>query len=510
MPGKRVLGQELAELSAQGLALKAELDRVREAITGARDDNVHELSDLRQHLEQVIQASAGKLAVLEQRFARLDKENGLKLSRLQQRVDEAGRESARQVADLKQHVDQTHLQGSSRLVDLEQRLDQASETHREELAGLQRQLAQVDEDSERKLTVLQQRVEQAGTEYAGRLAELESDVDHARDETRRDLTDLSLRLDRAESERNEVRHQLAGLQGALQDLSARQDTTETRVGKLGMEFRREQSRALGLVHQVRDREHALERRSGRMMWATGAAVLVIAISGATTMLGVRNHDRALDEMGKNIQDIQLSIAEQPGPGPIAWQAQDDHSPVPVVASQPGSAREPAGQALPEQPPDALPDPVVMDGDLSTYQPGKYADRENAQRFFEENASRVGVVTLPSGLQYRVISPGHGRSPGVSDKVLVDYQAYLLDGTEFDSSFTAADEPVFKLDDVIPGWKEALLRMEEGAQWELFIPADLTHKGSTRKRGMLGYQPLVYIMQLKSVISADTADPGDPL
>jgi FKBP-type peptidyl-prolyl cis-trans isomerase len=93
-------------------------------------------------------------------------------------------------------------------------------------------------------------------------------------------------------------------------------------------------------------------------------------------------------------------------------------------------------------------------------------------------------------------------PTLSDSVLVDYRAFLLDGSEFDSPDEEPGEAVFAMDEVIPGWKEALLRMEEGSQWELYIPANLAHKGSTRKRGMLGFEPLVYVLELKSIFDAD--------
>jgi FKBP-type peptidyl-prolyl cis-trans isomerase len=129
-----------------------------------------------------------------------------------------------------------------------------------------------------------------------------------------------------------------------------------------------------------------------------------------------------------------------------------------------------------------------------------------EQFLAENAEREDVVSLPSGLQYRVLKSGggSGRSPSATDTVVIKYRGTLPDGREFDRSEGAAE---FSLQEVIPGWQEALQQMEEGAEWELYIPPSLAHKGATRRRGALGQQPLIYQVELVSINQSGQA-PAD--
>lgn len=95
-------------------------------------------------------------------------------------------------------------------------------------------------------------------------------------------------------------------------------------------------------------------------------------------------------------------------------------------------------------------------------------------FLAENGKKDGVVTLPSGLQYKILSEGTGKSPAKEDTVTVNYRGTLIDGTEFDSSYKRGEPATFPVGGVIPGWTEALQLMKEGAKWQLFIPADLAY------------------------------------
>ena len=105
--------------------------------------------------------------------------------------------------------------------------------------------------------------------------------------------------------------------------------------------------------------------------------------------------------------------------------------------------------------------------------GEQNAREGAA-FLDENAEAEGVVTLPSGLQYRVLEEGDGPVPSEVDQVEVHYRGQLLDGTEFDSSYGRGQPAVFGVGQLIPGWTEALQMMPVGSKWELFIPSDLAY------------------------------------
>lgn len=125
-------------------------------------------------------------------------------------------------------------------------------------------------------------------------------------------------------------------------------------------------------------------------------------------------------------------------------------------------------------------------------------RKEGKDFLATNSKKPGVVTLPSGLQYRVIREGKGKSPGPHDEVMVNYRGTLINGHEFDSSYNKDEPATFRVDGVIKGWTEALQLMEEGAKWQLFIPPDLAYG----KRGPLEDQTLIFDVELISVESAE--------
>lgn len=97
-----------------------------------------------------------------------------------------------------------------------------------------------------------------------------------------------------------------------------------------------------------------------------------------------------------------------------------------------------------------------------------------EAFLAKNKSSDGVVVLPSGLQYKVLTKGTGPSPSENSTVKVDYEGKLLDGKVFDSTYSRGEPVEFKVNQVIPGWQEALQKMKQGATWELFIPAKLAY------------------------------------
>ena len=123
----------------------------------------------------------------------------------------------------------------------------------------------------------------------------------------------------------------------------------------------------------------------------------------------------------------------------------------------------------------------------------------SEAFLNENKEKEGVITLPSGLQYRVIKEGDkdAESPSVSDTVLVHYKGMLIDGTEFDSSYTRGEPATFRVNGVIPGMTEALQLMKTGAKWELFIPPDLGYGERGAGRLIGSNQTLVFELELIS-------------
>jgi FKBP-type peptidyl-prolyl cis-trans isomerase FklB len=102
------------------------------------------------------------------------------------------------------------------------------------------------------------------------------------------------------------------------------------------------------------------------------------------------------------------------------------------------------------------------------------NEEASRKYLEANAKKDEVVTLPSGLQYKVIASGEGASPQSDSTVDVHYRGTLIDGTEFDSSYSRGEPATFPVNQVISGWTEALQLMKVGDKWELTIPAELAY------------------------------------
>jgi len=102
------------------------------------------------------------------------------------------------------------------------------------------------------------------------------------------------------------------------------------------------------------------------------------------------------------------------------------------------------------------------------------NKEEGAKFLAENKTKPGVITLPSGLQYKILAEGKGESPKSNDVVTVNYRGTLIDGTEFDSSAKTGQPLVRAANMLIKGWTEALQLMKPGAKWQLFIPSDLAY------------------------------------
>ncbi len=102
------------------------------------------------------------------------------------------------------------------------------------------------------------------------------------------------------------------------------------------------------------------------------------------------------------------------------------------------------------------------------------NQKEGEAFLANNKKKEGVVTLKSGLQYKVITEGTGKMPKETDTVTTHYRGTLVDGTEFDSSYKRGEPVSFPVNGVISGWTEALQLMKTGSKWQLFIPADLAY------------------------------------
>jgi FKBP-type peptidyl-prolyl cis-trans isomerase FklB len=127
-----------------------------------------------------------------------------------------------------------------------------------------------------------------------------------------------------------------------------------------------------------------------------------------------------------------------------------------------------------------------------------AHKKVNEQFLKDNATKEGVKTLPSGLQYIVLKEGYGPSPETTESVTVHYHGTLIDGTVFDSSVEKGKPLTFDVNQVIPGWQEALQLMPQGAKWRVFIPAHLGYGQRGAGSKIKPNSVLIFDMELISI------------
>jgi len=128
-----------------------------------------------------------------------------------------------------------------------------------------------------------------------------------------------------------------------------------------------------------------------------------------------------------------------------------------------------------------------------------ANKKEGEAFLAANKGKEGVVTLPSGLQYKILTPGTGPKPTATDSVVCNYKGTLINGTEFDSSYKRGEPATFPVTGVIKGWTEALQLMPVGSKWQLFIPSDLAYGARGTPGGPIGPNAtLIFEVELMSI------------
>jgi FKBP-type peptidyl-prolyl cis-trans isomerase FklB len=139
-----------------------------------------------------------------------------------------------------------------------------------------------------------------------------------------------------------------------------------------------------------------------------------------------------------------------------------------------------------------------------------ANKKEGDAFLAANKSKDGVVTLPSGLQYKILKEGTGPKPATSDSVVCNYKGTLINGTEFDSSYKRGEPATFPVTGVIKGWTEALQLMPVGSKWQLFVPSDLAYGEHSPSPQIGPDSTLIFEVELLSIADKSkdkAAEPG---
>ena len=159
--------------------------------------------------------------------------------------------------------------------------------------------------------------------------------------------------------------------------------------------------------------------------------------------------------------------------------------------------------------------VALQADLRKKQEEKMqaeaeVNKTKGEAFLADNKTKQGVVTLPSGLQYKILTEGTGPKPAVTDTVVCNYKGTLLDNTEFDSSYKRGQPATFPVSGVIKGWTEALQLMPVGSKWQLFIPSELAYGARGGPGGGIGPNAtLVFEVELMSIQPKAEVKPPNP-
>lgn len=125
--------------------------------------------------------------------------------------------------------------------------------------------------------------------------------------------------------------------------------------------------------------------------------------------------------------------------------------------------------------------------------------KDGEAFLEANKKKPGVTVLPSGVQYKVLKSGTGKTPKLADSVLANYKGTLIDGTPFDSSYDRGKPSDFGVSEVIPGWTEVLQKMKVGDKWQVFIPQEMAYGGRQRGPIIKPFSALIFEMELVDVL-----------
>ena len=330
---------------------------------------------------------------------------------------------------------------------------------------------------------------------------------------------LERRISAITSDNQALSKEVQRMRTELSDTSERLEATENLVKVLGNTLESDRQNFLKTYQDMHHRFRKQDLRMNWMLMATGFTLLLGIVAGTVLIRGEQRNATLLSNMSQEVKALTVSMnsylslqqgrqqdqrqvtvpAASPEPGTMVNAASANST---VATSQPVlSSKVTISEAGPES---SVPGSEHKHGRRMNRKGVRKSTRDDAKAFFEENASMEGMISLPSGVQYRVVKQGSGKSPTLSDKIVVAYVATSLTGMVFDDTYSTGVPATFSMKEILPSWREVLLKMEAGAEFEMYVPPNLANKGGVRKRSLLGYDPSIYLIELLKVVRDDEA------
>jgi len=314
------------------------------------------------------------------------------------------------------------------------------------------------------------------------------------------VASLEHRLAELETEHAATSRQLQVVEQELKVVSSDLDNTQIQVKSLAQQL--EEGQQL-YMQTVQETYQQLRRQDARLNWLTmvsALALLLAAVACAILIWDVQKNAGLLAGMSADIKQLMATAERQaslPEPAANDKQAGEAGPPLmklPPLTEQPGM---PSSAVQQQDAVNGGSSDAVRSGGIPAVT--DVAPVDEVRQFFARNASIPGMVTLPSGVQYRVVRQGDGKSPGVNDWVVVDYLGMTPDGTIFDNTYDSGQRATFGMDGLLPGWQEPLLRMQEGAEFEVYVPPDIANIGGIPSNRKQAGQPGIYLIELIQVV-----------
>jgi FKBP-type peptidyl-prolyl cis-trans isomerase len=427
---------------------------------------------------------------------------------------------ADEVRRVRSDFEQAREEEHRKIVDLEQ-VRQAMQRAREED---QRKLAELESSNGRYATAREADRRKIG-DLEQRLAGLEDAHRQARDRVQAlegTLREATLRLEQADGQIRELQlgavEQAKQFQASLNEATERLGVTDNQVKVLGTRLDDERQQVLKSFEALQGR---LRRQDVRMNWtitAASFAVLLGTAAGVILIRDVQHNATLLAGMSRDIKDLMTSVTSRSGMQQPPPPTRQSLAPTATPAVPPAKPARPAAKPATVASPTIKktePNPYLLG---SAFERGRSTNREGvrqplreeARSFFAKNAKVPGVISLPSGVQYRVTQAGSGKPPLPADQVVLSYVGTKLDGTVIDETYSGGAPATLGMQELLPAWREVLLKMKEGAEFELYIPPDQATRRSVRNRGVTGFEPTIYLIELQQVVRNVATGPSAPV